>query len=134
MLLKESMSRQMNDRMRIQVVYKKNNIIYLYYTVTPVLSGHSKRRPKLVFKTVYRSRQVTNTYCRILQENIMHYIRHSLSFHLSSRSLFCLFLSGRLKQFYCTILRERSGSVVVCLTRDRGVAGSSLTGVSALCP
>ena len=29
---------------------------------------------------------------------------------------------------------ERSGSVVECLTRDRGAAGSSLTGVTALCP
>ena len=29
-------------------------------------------------------------------------------------------------------LRERSGSVVECLTRDRRVAGSSLTGATAL--
>ena len=29
-------------------------------------------------------------------------------------------------------LRERSGSMVECLTRDRRVAGSSLTGVTAL--
>ena len=28
--------------------------------------------------------------------------------------------------------RERSGSVVECLTRDRGAAGSSLAGVTAL--
>ena len=28
--------------------------------------------------------------------------------------------------------RERSGSVVECLTRDRGAAGSSLTSVTAL--
>ena len=27
--------------------------------------------------------------------------------------------------------RERSGSVAECLTRDRGAAGSSLTGVAA---
>ena len=31
-------------------------------------------------------------------------------------------------------LRERSGSVVECLTRDRRVAGSSLNGVAVLCP
>ena len=30
--------------------------------------------------------------------------------------------------------RERSGSVVKCLTRDRRAAGSCLTGVTALCP
>ena len=29
-------------------------------------------------------------------------------------------------------VRERSGSVVECLTRDRGAAGSSLTGVTVL--
>ena len=29
---------------------------------------------------------------------------------------------------------ERSGSVVECLTRDRRAAGSSLTGITALCP
>ena len=30
--------------------------------------------------------------------------------------------------------REHSGSLVECLTRDRGAAGSSFTGVTALCP
>ena len=33
---------------------------------------------------------------------------------------------------YARDRRERSGSVVECLTRDRRVAGSSLTGVTAL--
>ena len=32
------------------------------------------------------------------------------------------------------VIWERSGSVAECLTRDRGAAGSSLTGVTALCP
>ena len=31
-------------------------------------------------------------------------------------------------------VREGSGSVLECLTWDRGVAGSSLTGVTVLCP
>ena len=31
-------------------------------------------------------------------------------------------------------MRERSGSVVECLTRDRGAAGSSLADGTALCP
>ena len=36
-------------------------------------------------------------------------------------------------QILCIIFyRERSGSVVECLTRDRRAAGSSLTGVTAL--
>ena len=38
-----------------------------------------------------------------------------------------IFLSGP-----TLFVRERSGSVVECLTRDRGAAGSSLTSVTAL--
>ena len=34
--------------------------------------------------------------------------------------------------FLASLCRERSGSVVECLTRDRRAAGSSLTGVTAL--
>ena len=30
-------------------------------------------------------------------------------------------------------IRERSGSVVECLTRDQRAVGSSLTGITALC-
>ena len=30
--------------------------------------------------------------------------------------------------------RDRSGSVIECLTGDQGAPGSSLTGVTALCP
>ena len=37
-------------------------------------------------------------YCRMLQGNILQYFRPSLSYHLSVRSLFCLFLIGHLKQ------------------------------------
>ena len=32
------------------------------------------------------------------------------------------------------IIHQQGRAVVKCLTRDRGVAGSSLTGVYALCP
>ena len=39
--------------------------------------------------------------------------------------------SIHVKMPYCWE-RERSGSVVECLTRDRGAAGSSLTGVTVL--
>ena len=37
-----------------------------------------------------------------------------------------------IKAVAITPIRERSGSVVECLTRDRRAAGSSLTGVTAL--
>ena len=42
----------------------------------------------------------------------------------------CAFLGESVK---FTFLWERSGSVVEFLTRDRGAAGSSLAGVTALC-
>ena len=39
-----------------------------------------------------------------------------------------------LDQIYTWVKGEQSGSVVECLTQDRGVAGSSLTGGAALGP
>ena len=62
-------------------------------TINPVLSGHSKRRPKIGSQ----DRLLLNAgqkYCRMLQMSIPHYFRPSLSYHLSFRH-FCLFLSGR---------------------------------------
>ena len=67
------------------------------YTVKPVLSGHSKRRPKIGFQ----DRLPLNAgqkYCRMLHESILQYFRPSLSYHLSLRPLFCPFLTGRLGQ------------------------------------
>ena len=37
-------------------------------------------------------------YCRYSKGSILQYFRLSLSYHLSLRSLFCLFLSGRFTQ------------------------------------
>ena len=37
-------------------------------------------------------------YCRMLQESILQYFRPSLSYHLSLRPLFCLFLNGSFRQ------------------------------------
>ena len=66
-------------------------------TVKPVLSDHSKRRPKIGVQ--YRlSLNAGQMYCRMLQESILQYFRPSLSYHLSLRPLFCLFFSGRLRQ------------------------------------
>ena len=65
--------------------------------VKPVLSGHSKRRQKLVFKANYRLMQV-KCIAECSKGSIMQYFRPSLSSRLSLRSLFCLLLSGRLRQ------------------------------------
>ena len=110
------------------------------YTVKPVLSGQSKRVPKIGFQ----DRLLLNAgqeYCRMLQESILQYFRASLSYHLSLRPLFCLFLSGCLRQVLLYMpnhilwvlkrtvsMRQLKSSVVERLTGDRGVAGLRLTG------
>ena len=43
-------------------------------------------------------------------------------------------LKDRNSSLHTKRLGERSGSVVECLTRDRRSVGSSLAGVTALCP
>ena len=65
--------------------------------VKPVLSSHSKRIPKLVFKTNFHLLQV-KSIAECSPWSILQYFRPSLSYHLSIRFLFCLFLSGRLRQ------------------------------------
>ena len=52
-------------------------------------------------------------YCRMLQESILQYFRPSLSYHLSLSPLFCLFLSGRLRQVLLFIESNISDSVLV---------------------
>ena len=48
--------------------------------------------------------------------------------------MFVKFFYGFILALFIKCNREGSGSVVECLTRDRRAAGSSLTGVTALCP
>ena len=67
------------------------------YTVKPVLSGHSRTRPKIVFQDRL-SLNAGQKYCTMLQESILQYFRPSLSYNLSLRPLFCLFLGCRLTQ------------------------------------
>ena len=55
------------------------------------------KRPKIGFQAGL-SLNACQKYRRMLQENILQYFLPSLSYHLSLRSLFCLFLSGRLRQ------------------------------------
>ena len=66
-------------------------------TVKPVLSGHSKRKPKMVFKTNYRLMQV---------KSILQYCGPSLSYNLPLRSFFCLFLSGCFRQVLLYFTKE----------------------------
>ena len=72
-------------------------------TVKPVLSGHLKQRPKIGFQDPLLLNTVQK-YCRMLQESILQYFRPSLSYHLSLRPLFCLFLGDRLRQVLLYLL------------------------------
>ena len=66
------------------------------YTVKPVLAATQKEHQKLVFNTDYRLMQV-KSIADGSKGSILQYFRPSLSYHLSFRPLFCLFLSGHLR-------------------------------------
>ena len=66
-------------------------------TVKPVLSSHSKRTQKLVFKTDYHLMQVKNI-AECSKRSILQYFQPSLSYHFSLRPFFCIFLSVHLRQ------------------------------------
>ena len=67
-------------------------ILHRFYSKTCV-NGLSQKDQKLVSKTKYRLMQVKS-----IVECSKEYSAPSLSYHLSLRSLFCLFLSGRFTQ------------------------------------
>ena len=61
-----------------------------------MLKGHSQK-DKLVFKTNYHLMQV-KSIAECCKGSILQYFPPSLSYHLSIKCLFCLFLSGRFTQ------------------------------------
>ena len=67
-------------------------------TVKPVLSGHSKRRPKIGFQDRRLLIMQVKSIAECSKGSILQYFQPALSYHLSLRSLFCLFLSGCLRQ------------------------------------
>ena len=71
-----------------------NSLLHLVYNQTCVKRPLSKR-PKNSFQDQL-SLNAGQKHC------ILQYFRPSLSYHLSLRSLFCQYLSGRFTQFYCT--------------------------------
>ena len=77
------------------------------FTVKPVLSGHSKRRPKIDFQDQLLL-NAGQKYCRMLQESILQYFRPSLSYHLLLSPMFCLFFSGRFRQVLLYFLMLRT--------------------------
>ena len=74
-----------------------------------------KRRPKIGFQDRL-SLNSGQKYCRMQVKsiaecskgNILQYFRPSLSYHLSLRPSFCLFLGGPLDRFYITLAFNRT--------------------------
>ena len=54
-------------------------------------------------------------YCRMLQGSIMQYFWPSLSYHLSLLSLFCLFLSDRLRQVLLYYINLPSSAIALLI-------------------
>ena len=67
-------------------------------TVKPVLSGHSKEDQKWFSMLSDYPLMHVKSIAECSKGSILQYFRPSLSYHLSLISLFCLFLSGRLRQ------------------------------------
>ena len=70
---------------------------YSLFVIHCTSCSHSKRRQKIVFKTDYHLMQV-KSIAEYFKGSILQYFRPSLSYHWPLRPLFCLFLSGRLRQ------------------------------------
>ena len=70
----------------------------IYNTVKTCLKRPLKKYQKLVFKNNYHLMQVKNI-AECSKGSILQYFRPSLSYHLSFRSLFCLFFEFVLSFF-----------------------------------
>ena len=78
--------------------YNSNQVhVYPFLHSKACLKRPLKNKTKIGFQDQLLLNAVQK-YCRMLQESILQYFRPSLSYHLSLRPLFCLFLSGRLRQ------------------------------------
>ena len=80
-------------------------------TLKPVLNDHSQNYRKLIFKTNYRLMQ-DKSIAGCSKGSILQYVRPSLSYHLSLRSLFCLFLSDRFTHVLLCYYFEQNGKYV----------------------
>ena len=80
----------------------------LSITVKPVLSSHSKRRPKLVFQDRL-SPNAGQKYCRMLQGEhsviLLTFIK--LQFVIKIFVLSTVFLGGRLRQVFTVLLDKK---------------------------
>ena len=88
-----------NLNIRLLFLQEKHSVLTFkqFNTIKPAISGHSKRKPKIGFQDRL-SIIACQKYCRMLQDSILQYVGPTFSCHLSLWTLFCLFLSDRLRQ------------------------------------
>ena len=89
----------------------------------------SKEDQKWFFKADYPLMQV-KSIAECFKGSILQYYRPSLSYHLSLISLFCLFLSGRLRQFllYASVLGQKNRRFKKNVTTVQKNRGNTCTG------
>ena len=84
--------------------HNRDSVNFYQYTVKPVLSSHSKRTPTLVINIFYHLMQVKGI-AECSNGSILQHFRPPLSHHFPLRPWFSRFLSGHLRQGYCTPVR-----------------------------
>ena len=95
--------------------------------ILPVIKYYSKtclkwplsKKPKMVFNANYRLMKV-KSIAECSPWSILHYLRPSLSHHLSLRSLFCIFLIVCLRQvlLFCASGRSIFMLLTLCILVD----------------
>ena len=85
------------------------------HTIKSVLNGNSQKDRKFVFKTNYRLLQV-KSIAECSKGSILQYFRPSVSYHLSLRSLFCLFWVAVLHRFYGRFIIDYGSSLFIKLS------------------
>ena len=90
-------------------------------------------RPKIGFE-YQLSLNAGQKYCRMLQREHSAILSTFIKLPFVTKIFVLSIFEWPLKTCFTVNGRERSGSVVECSTRERGVMGSSLTGVTVLCP
>ena len=105
----------------MRIVVNKLKRVYLDFVLMnlPQTTSYARGSKNVILLPVHKKYRIASLLC-IFERIIQFY----------SKTFWC---NGVTSQYQHSS-RERSGSVVERLTRDRGAAGSSLTGVTVLCP
>ena len=80
-------------------------------TVKPVLSGHSQKDQKWVFKTNYGLMQV-KSIAECSKGSILQYFQPALSYHMALIPFYFIFLNGCLRQVSLYLMACFSGNSV----------------------